>query len=234
MWLNVHSTMSRPSSRNSIVQMGLELVAQLGSRFSPSETERSVTDFGDQRNQAGGQGQQGSGKVRCRQACDTRSMVHRGVLSRCGTEFGRPCYLKERAPRFQVVRQPTWPTQARLESKTIGNWLNSAALTRSHPIQVSDGRRAPLVPAPPGRPPGNSSLEKMLAYLVSSGNGTAGSRSARDRSTGCTSSHRMTSTVTPPIVFRSAKGFSAMENSFRGAKDYGLESRSPCEIMRSS
>jgi hypothetical protein len=27
-------------------------------------------------------------------------MVHRGVLSRCGTELGRPCYLNGRTPHF--------------------------------------------------------------------------------------------------------------------------------------
>src|SRR5208282_1562494 len=60
-----------------IVQLGLELVAGLGSRVSPEELDDEVTDLGDHWNQANGQRQQGGGEVRCQEERGTRSIIHR-------------------------------------------------------------------------------------------------------------------------------------------------------------
>jgi hypothetical protein len=60
-----------------IVQLGLELVAGLGSRVSPEELDDEATDLGDHWNQATGQRQQGTGEVRCQEERGTRSIIHR-------------------------------------------------------------------------------------------------------------------------------------------------------------
>src|SRR5208282_5851549 len=60
-----------------IVQLGVELVAGLGSRVSPEELDDEVTDLGDHWNQANGQRQQGGGEVRCQEERGTRSIIHR-------------------------------------------------------------------------------------------------------------------------------------------------------------
>src|SRR5665213_127477 len=61
-------------------------------------------------------------------------MVHRGVLSCGGTEFGGPCHFTGEAPRFQAVRESGWLTQATSRSKTKGIRPKLAALARSHPF----------------------------------------------------------------------------------------------------
>ena len=75
-------------------------MAGLGSRPSITESHNEAADLGEHRNRANGQGEQGGGKVRCQEECGTRSMIHQGVLSRQGTEFGRPCHFTGKAPPF--------------------------------------------------------------------------------------------------------------------------------------
>src|SRR5665213_2016075 len=73
-------------------------------------------------------------------------MVHRGVLSCGGTEFGGPCHFTGEAPRFQAVRESGWLTQATSRSKTKGIRPKLAALARSHPIETGRPRLGGIEP----------------------------------------------------------------------------------------
>src|SRR5208337_2198674 len=59
-----------------IVQLGLELMAGLGSQLRLSESDDEATDLGDHRNQANGQREQRGGEVSCQEERGRRSMIH--------------------------------------------------------------------------------------------------------------------------------------------------------------